>query len=181
MIPTVSIIIPVYNAHKYIKECVLSVVGQSYRHWELILIDDGSIDGSSELCETLSRTDSRIRLILKDNTGVSDTRNKGLEIASGKYVIFLDSDDYWCNTNILSEMVTLSEEYNLDVLRGEHMEVNSEGRYLRESRHKTNRLSFANKILDNYSFYKEIVHREFFSVLCLYKGNQTTVSAINSV
>ena len=88
--PKVSIIIPVYNACRYLQECVQHVRLQSFQDWELLLINDGSSDGSAELCDQFASTDSRIRVFHKPNTGVSDTRNHGLYIASGEYVIFLD-------------------------------------------------------------------------------------------
>ena len=79
MAPSVSIIVPVYNAKEYINRCVESVLGQEYQDFELILIDDGSSDGSGEICEGFAKSDSRVRVIRKNNTGVSDTRNTGIE------------------------------------------------------------------------------------------------------
>ena len=177
MRPLVSIIVPVYNAASYIRQCIESVINQSFNQWELLLIDDGSIDDSWILCKEYSNKDERIRAFSKINTGVSDTRNIGLSIASGKYVMFLDSDDYWCESDLLKTFVELSEKYNLDIIRGELVEVNSEGYYLRKSIYTERRGNSANIILDNVCFYREIVLREFFSVLCMFRKD--TIGNIN--
>ena len=90
----ISIIIPIYNTEKYLNRCIETVVNQTYSNLEIILINDGSTDNSKEICEEWCKKDNRIIFINKDNTGVSDTRNKGLEIAKGEYISFIDSDDY---------------------------------------------------------------------------------------
>ena len=79
----ISIIVPIYNAAKYLPECIQSVMRQPYTFWELLLMDDGSDDSSGSICDYFSSIDPRIRTYHKRNTGVSDTRNKGLELASG--------------------------------------------------------------------------------------------------
>lgn len=88
-----SIIIPVYNVNKYLSEMVSSVLDQTYKNFEIILIDDGSKDGSSEICDVLVKKDNRIRVIHQKNKGVSEARNKGLQNSKGKYILFLDADD----------------------------------------------------------------------------------------
>lgn len=89
----VTIIIPVYNVEKYIRVCLDSVLSQTYRNLEIILVDDGSTDGSGLVCDEYSKTDNRIKVIHKNNEGVSTARNTGIEMATGKYVCFVDSDD----------------------------------------------------------------------------------------
>lgn len=89
----ISIIIPVYNVEDYLDACVFSVINQIYKHLEIILIDDGSSDNSSEMCEKWALKDDRIKVIHKKNGGLSDARNAGLKIFKGKYVSFVDSDD----------------------------------------------------------------------------------------
>lgn len=89
----VSVIVPVYNVKNYLEDCVNSILNQSYGSLELILVDDGSSDGSDKLCDELALLDERIRVLHKTNSGVSDTRNKGLDIARGEWVTFIDSDD----------------------------------------------------------------------------------------
>ncbi len=91
--PEVSIIVPVYNAEKFLRECVESVLAQSFTDWELLLVDDGSTDSSLSICRHYAQTDDRIKVISQQNGGVSSARNEGLEMAKGKYVFFLDADD----------------------------------------------------------------------------------------
>ena len=92
--PLVSIIIPVYNAEKTIDRCVDSVLNQTYKDFELLLLDDGSTDGSGGICDGYAKKDPRIRAVHKENSGVSDTRNQGIAMAKGEYLQFLDSDDW---------------------------------------------------------------------------------------
>lgn len=89
----VSIIVPVYNSHRYIEECISSVLAQTYTHWELLLIDDGSTDRSPEVCRKFGLADERIQIFSQKNQGVSAARNLGIEEAAGEYIFFLDSDD----------------------------------------------------------------------------------------
>ena len=90
----ISIIVPVYNVEKYLKKCVYSILNQSYKNLEVILVNDGSTDNSGKICDELSREDSRINVYHKDNGGLSDARNYGVAKANGEYVGFVDSDDY---------------------------------------------------------------------------------------
>lgn len=90
-----SVIIPVYNVHAYLQRCIESVQAQTYKMLEIVLVDDGSTDESGELCDKLAAQDSRIHVIHKQNGGLSDARNAGLKVATGEYVLFLDSDDVW--------------------------------------------------------------------------------------
>ena len=94
MNPVISIIIPVYNVEKYIRRCLNSVLAQTYKDYEIILVDDGSSDKSSVICDEYAEIESNIQVIHKDNQGPSHTRNVGIENAKGQYVYFLDSDDY---------------------------------------------------------------------------------------
>lgn len=96
----VSVIIPVYNVEKYIKECVQSILDQTYKNIEILLIDDGSIDKSGEFCDNVAKSDNRIRVFHKCNEGLGLTRNYGLKYAKGDYVVFVDSDDYIENDSI---------------------------------------------------------------------------------
>lgn len=96
----VSIIVPIYNVEEYLHECVDSVLNQSYKEIEVILVDDGSPDGCGKICDEYEKKDARVKVIHKKNGGLSDARNAGLEAASGKYIYFLDSDDYLVNNAI---------------------------------------------------------------------------------
>ncbi|MCR5753326.1 MAG: glycosyltransferase [Acetatifactor sp.] len=90
----ISIIVPVYNVEKYLKRCVESLINQTYRELEIILVDDGSKDDSGSICEEYARKDNRIRVIHQRNGGLSCARNTGIENATGEYLLFVDSDDY---------------------------------------------------------------------------------------
>ena len=92
--PLISVIIPVYKVEEYLARCLDSVIGQTYRELEIILVDDGSPDNCGRICDEYAAKDSRIRVIHKENGGLSDARNAGLDIATGEYIGFVDSDDY---------------------------------------------------------------------------------------
>ena len=94
MDPIVSIIVPVYNAEETLRRCIESVLNQGFTDFELLLVDDGSTDSSAGICREYENGDRRVRVIRKENTGVSDTRNLGLSEARGTFVQFLDSDDW---------------------------------------------------------------------------------------
>lgn len=111
----VSIIIPVYNAEKSIGRCVDSVLNQGFGDFELLLVDDGSTDSSGELCDEFQKRDSRVRVIHKENSGVSDARNMAMDLAKGKYIQFLDSDD-WITPDATSLMVRAAEENGCDMV-----------------------------------------------------------------
>src|SRR5690606_10832622 len=96
----VSIVMPCYNAEKYITETVNSVINQTYKNWELIIVNDGSTDNSLNMIKEFAANDNRISFIDKSNSGVSDSRNKGLEKAKGEYIAFLDADDTWELNNL---------------------------------------------------------------------------------
>lgn len=93
MSPLISVIIPVYRVQACLERCVASVVGQTYRNLEIILVDDGSPDGCGAMCDVWAEKDRRIRVIHKENGGLSDARNAGLSVATGEYIGFVDSDD----------------------------------------------------------------------------------------
>lgn len=104
----ISVIVPVYNVEKYLKRCVDSILNQSYKDFELILVDDGSKDSSGKICDEYGQTDSRVKVIHKKNGGVSAARNTGLKFATGEYIMFVDSDDY-IDESMLLEMIKYAE------------------------------------------------------------------------
>lgn len=111
--PLVSIILPVYNAQSHLARCVGSICAQTYRNIEIIILNDGSKDQSLPVCEEFRQKDPRILLVDKANSGVSDTRNLGLKLASGKYVEFVDSDDY-LDPDFTERLVAAAEENEAD-------------------------------------------------------------------
>ena len=102
-----SIIVPVYNVEKYLCECVDSVLKQTYKDFELILVDDGSTDRSSDICDEYAKNDNRIKVVHKQNGGQSTARNAGVEIANGKFAVFIDSDDMLSDVNFLRDIKNL--------------------------------------------------------------------------
>ena len=90
----ISIIIPVYNVEKYLEECIESVINQTYRNLEIILVDDGSTDKCLETCKEYEKRDNRIKVIHQENAGVSVARNVGIDFSTGQYIGFVDSDDF---------------------------------------------------------------------------------------
>lgn len=115
-IPDISVIIPVYKVEKYIHACVDSVLRQSFQNFEIILVDDGSPDACPEICDSYAASDSRIRVIHKENSGLGFARNSGLDVACGRYVCFLDSDDY-LELNTLDYCLSIAEKEEADEVR----------------------------------------------------------------
>lgn len=112
--PEISIIVPVYNVKKYLEKSLNSIQNQSFKNWECIVVDDGSTDGSGEICENFGKRDSRFRVFHKENGGVSSARNYGLKEASGQYITFADPDD-WVEENFLSTLYELITRTGADV------------------------------------------------------------------
>ena len=115
MRPMVSIIVPVYNAEQYLRRCVDSILNQEYTDFEVFLVNDGSTDSSGDICEEYGNKDTRVIVIQKENTGVSDSRNLALDRARGKYLQFLDSDD-WITPDATRLFVRAAEEYDCDMV-----------------------------------------------------------------
>ena len=114
--PLFSIIVPIYNVERYLEQCIESVLAQDYQNYELILVDDGSPDNSIDICAKYAKQYSNIVFIHKINGGVSDARNAGIQIARGEYLMFLDSDDYWEGTTVLSDLQKIITENNPDII-----------------------------------------------------------------
>lgn len=110
----ISVIVPVFNVEQYLDRCVESIVRQTYKEIEIILIDDGSSDRSGEMCDLWKKKDSRITVIHKANGGLSDARNAGIEKAKGNYIVFVDSDD-WIHRQYLEILYSGIKEYNADI------------------------------------------------------------------
>ena len=111
--PKVSIIVPVYNVDEYVGKCIDSIVNQTYMNLEILINNDGSTDNSYEICMKYAEKDNRIHLYTQDNAGAAACRNKMIEIATGDYILFVDSDD-WILPEHVERLVTLLEKYNAD-------------------------------------------------------------------
>ena len=112
----ISIIVPVYNSEKYLPETAQSILKQSFSDFELILVDDGSKDGSGKICDQLAAKDTRIKVIHKTNGGICSARNAGLKEAAGEYIAFCDNDDIYL-PGLLEDNYALAKKYDADVVR----------------------------------------------------------------
>jgi glycosyltransferase involved in cell wall biosynthesis len=110
----VSIIIPAYNAGKFISETIDSILSQSHTNWELFVVDDGSKDNTADIVKTYATKDNRISLISKENAGVSEARNTGLQKAKGDFITFLDADDFWMKENLQKKIDYLINHPDVD-------------------------------------------------------------------
>ena len=112
--PKISVIVPVYKVEKYLDKCVESIVNQTYKNLEIILVDDGSPDNCPAMCDEWAEKDERIRVIHKENGGLADARNAGMDIATGDYIGFVDSDD-WIEPNMYEVLLKNALKYDADI------------------------------------------------------------------
>lgn len=151
--PGVSIIVPVYNTKQYLSRCIDSIMSQRFTDFELLLIDDGSTDGSGDICDAYAEKDNRVRVFHKENGGASSARNVGLENAIGDWVTFVDSDDY-----VLDDYLSLCSEKNENLCTQNWRYANGEVNEW-----------FEPQIVDNedcQSFLKENLHTDMFRTAC---------------
>ena len=118
--PKISVIVPVYNTEKYLHRCIDSVLAQTYKDFELLLIDDGSKDSSGAICDEYAARDSRVKVFHKENGGVSSARNAGLAIASGDWIMHLDGDD-WIAPDIQERLIRKGEDTGADIVMGDFL------------------------------------------------------------
>ena len=123
----ISIIVPIYNSEKYLKEAIESLIHQTLKEIEIILVNDGSTDNSQKICENYAKLDERIKLINKKNGGLSDARNVGLKNANGKYIMFLDSDDKF-EEDSCEYMYNVIEETKSDYVIGNYIIIDNDGK-----------------------------------------------------
>lgn len=122
--PIISIIIPIYKVEPYLRRCLDSIVNQTYTNLEIILVDDGSPDNCPQICDEYAAKDNRIVVIHKENGGLSDARNAGLDICKGKYISFMDSDD-WVSLEYINELYSSIKETHADIAIVNHKHVTS--------------------------------------------------------
>lgn len=119
----VSIVVPIYKVEDYLPNCIESLINQTYSDLEIILVDDGSPDQCGEICDEYAKRDNRIKVIHKENGGLSDARNAGIDIASGKYITFIDSDDF-IFLDMIEKLVCLAEQQKADIIECRHIRCN---------------------------------------------------------
>lgn len=122
----ISVIVPIFNVEKYLEKCVTSICKNTYKNIEIILVDDGSTDKCGQMCEKYIKKDSRIKVIHKENGGLSSARNAGIEVAKGDYYLFIDSDDY-IDIEMIEYLVKAAEKYQSQVISGGYERIDENG------------------------------------------------------
>lgn len=156
-----SIVIPIYKVEKYLRICIDSVLAQTFTDFELLLVDDGSPDASPMICDTYAEQDSRVQVIHKQNGGLSDARNAGLDIAIGRYIIFMDSDDWWDDSSALETIhqIIVAHTVEPDVVTWRFK------KYF-ESSLQTEKVGYSLADLDNWSWAQLLKSRNFTVSAC---------------
>ena len=151
-----SIIVPVYNVEAFLNKCVDSLLAQdlSKEDYEVILVDDGSTDSSGALCDTLAAEHGNIRVIHQQNRGLSGARNAGIAVATGQFVLFVDSDDF-LEPNVFGELVKQGEDRNLDILRFNYQNVNMDGEVFEPNKDSKPFVDYSEEVCDGITFLNE--------------------------
>lgn len=154
-----SVILPIYNVEKYLRECVDSILGQTYTDFELILVDDGSKDSSDKICDEYAEKDSRVKVIHKENGGLSDARNVGTDAACGEYIVYIDSDDYVTTNNFLQDVKEKIDDCSSDIVLYKFLKLYDESGKIDECSFS---LGFATEITDSDELIYEMVKRDAY-------------------
>ncbi|MBO7600407.1 MAG: glycosyltransferase family 2 protein [Lachnospiraceae bacterium] len=155
----ISVVVPVYNVAKYLDKAILHIQNQTYQNLEILLIDDGSTDGSSQMCDHYAAFDSRIRVIHKPNGGSSSARNVGIREATGDYIGFLDADD-WAEDDMYETLYNVMEEHDCDIAEVMSRDFDEEGNLLKGPRLDTGNVTF-------------ISREEDFRLLMMHQGDSS--------
>jgi glycosyltransferase involved in cell wall biosynthesis len=156
--PKISIIIPVYNVESYLRTCIDSVANQTYTNLEIILVNDESQDSSGQICEEYALKDKRIKVIHQKNAGAGAARNSGVNVAKGKYIGFVDGDD-WVEADMFYTMVTIAEDHNLEIVECSFTEKNSKNDVIAASNSDCKLI-----VESSVDSYKRIISQTMFSV-----------------
>lgn len=151
--PLVTIVIPVYNVENYLEKCVMSVLTQTYKNLEIFLVDDGSTDNSGSMCDELGKIDDRINVIHKKNGGLSDARNVAIDIMTGEYITFVDSDD-WIAEDYIEYLLNLMIMYKADISMVQFKKIYSDTDVINISKEKIEVLSREDAI-ENYLYQRK--------------------------
>ena len=187
-----SVIVPVYNVDRYLGRCIKSIMQQSYRNLEIILVDDGSTDNSGTICDTFKETDDRIIVIHKENGGLSDARNAGIKMFTGEYVTFIDSDDY-VSPDMISLMLTVLKQSSCQIVQCEFVRGKDDTyKFTGNGKYKVynKRNAFENRdvhvcvwgklyekslIKGRYFPIGKINEDEYYTYKCVYESNRTAI------
>lgn len=164
----VSVILPVFNAERFLPQCLDSILRQTYQEWELIAVDDGSKDRSLEILKSYEKRDDRIHIISKKNEGVSIARNVALSQVCGEYIYFVDSDDIVMQ-DALSILIRTLESNNATFVKSDFLPINEHGKQLFINKKQGIRRRYEGKIIDSEMFYSKILMDEFFLWTCLFR------------
>lgn len=165
--PVVSIIVPVYNAEKYLRKCLDSILNQTFSNFEILLVDDGSTDNSGTICDQYAEIDKRVKVSHQENKGVSVARNRALSDVQGAYVIFMDGDDYWTSKDCLKQLVDEAIKNDADIVRGEYIAVDPNGNTLFERPLNKRKKECAYRLISSVRYLNDVIQGEFFLVLSL--------------
>lgn len=144
----ITIVVPVYNVERYVEQCVQSVLNQTYRNLQILLVDDGSTDSSGEICDRLATQDSRIQVIHQKNSGLAAARNVGIELAKGEYISFIDSDDF-VELNFIERLYTEIKKYGVKIAVCEYNRlVEEEGLFYFHTHEPYSKLMTASEYID---------------------------------
>lgn len=155
----IGIIVPVYDVELYLNRCIDSILEQTFEDFEVILIDDGSTDRSGRICDEYAEVDARIQVVHKDNSGVADTRNKGLEIVKTEYITFIDADDY-VDSHYLETLYNLMKKYKGDLVISYHIVLQEDGGRKSKGRDRKDRKTFGEAIVSKAEVYKAMLGNE---------------------
>ena len=156
----VSIIIPIYNVESFLKECLNSVISQTLKDIEIILVDDGSTDSSLSICQEYAKRDSRITVLTQKNKGAGAARNKGLELARGKYLSFLDADDFF-TPKLLARLFETAESRNSDIVVCDKMSYNNKTNKIEDIQWAINKQYIPQKEVFNYKDFPNYIFNCF--------------------
>ena len=164
----VSIILPVFNAERFLSQCLDSILRQTYQEWELIAVDDGSKDGSIEILKSYEKRDNRIHIISKENEGVSIARNVALEQTHGDYIYFVDSDDI-VMPEALMILVKAMESSHATFVKSDFLPIDEQGKQVFINKKQVIRRRYDGKVMDSEKFFKKILLKEYFLWTCLFR------------
>lgn len=164
----VSIILPVFNAERFLSQCLDSILRQTYQDWELIAVDDGSKDGSIEILKSYEKRDNRIHIISKKNEGVSIARNIALKHAHGDYIYFVDSDDI-VMPEALMILVKAMDSNKATFVKSDFLPIDEQGKQVFINKKQVIRRRYDGKVMDSEKFFKKILMKECFLWTCLFR------------
>lgn len=155
----ITVIVPVYNVENYLGRCIQSIISQTYKNLEIILVDDGSTDNSGNICDEYAKKDSRIRVIHQKNRGASGAKNAGIEVATGNYIGFIDSDD-WIDSDMFEILLHYANEHSADIVRCDTY-INYE-----DGIEKKNDKDLKVRVIDTVQAIKETVYTDINMSVC---------------